>query len=40
MQKAEWKNTCAETYTCIATVSPVDSRMFVQNTSGDVFAFL
>jgi tripartite-type tricarboxylate transporter receptor subunit TctC len=37
---AEWKKFCAETYTCIAAMNPVESKKFVQKNFDDAVAFL
>ena len=39
-ETAEWKKFCAETYTCIAKMSPAESKKFVQKNFDDAVAFL
>lgn len=36
----DWKKFCAETYTCIAKMSPADSKKFVQRNYDEAVAFL
>ena len=40
VETAEWKQFCAETYTCIAKLNPAESRKFVQKNFDDAAAFL
>ncbi|MEO7336868.1 MAG: tripartite tricarboxylate transporter substrate-binding protein, partial [Caldimonas sp.] len=40
IESPEWKRFCAETYTCIPKMNPVDSKKFVQKNYDDAVAFL